>query len=31
VITNADDAVANMRQIDSVYRAAGLPLRGKQD
>ena len=22
------DAVANMRQIDEVYRAAGLPLRG---
>jgi predicted dehydrogenase len=31
VITNADDAVANMRQIDSVYRAAGLPPRGQQD
>lgn len=31
VITNAEDAVANMRQIDSVYRAAGLPPRGRQD
>jgi predicted dehydrogenase len=31
VITTADDAVANMRQIDHVYRAAGLPLRGRQD
>ena len=31
VITNAEDAVANMRQIDSVYRAAGLPPRGQQD
>jgi predicted dehydrogenase len=30
VITNAEDAVANMLQIDSVYRAAGLPPRGKQ-
>jgi predicted dehydrogenase len=28
VITTAEDAVANMRQIDDVYRAAGLPLRG---
>jgi predicted dehydrogenase len=28
VITTPDDAVANMRQIDDVYRAAGLPLRG---
>jgi len=31
VITSADDAVANMRQIDDVYRAAGLPPRGRQD
>jgi predicted dehydrogenase len=31
VITNPEDAVANMRQIDSVYRAAGLPPRGQQD
>jgi predicted dehydrogenase len=31
VITTADDAVANMRQIDNVYRAAGLPPRGQQD
>jgi len=31
VITNAEDAVANMRQIDSVYRAAGLPPRGQQN
>jgi predicted dehydrogenase len=28
VITTAEDAVANMRQIDDVYRAAGLPIRG---
>jgi predicted dehydrogenase len=26
--TTPEDAVANMRQIDDVYRAAGLPLRG---
>ncbi len=26
--TGADDAVKNMRVIDAVYRAAGLPLRG---
>jgi predicted dehydrogenase len=31
VITTAEDAVANMRQIDNVYRAAGLPLREQQD
>jgi predicted dehydrogenase len=31
VITTAEDAVANMRQIDNVYRAAGLPPRGQQD
>jgi predicted dehydrogenase len=31
VITSAQDAVANMRVIDSVYRAAGLPPRGRQD
>jgi len=31
VITSAQDAVANMRVIDSVYRAAGLPPRGQQD
>jgi predicted dehydrogenase len=30
VITTAEDAVANMRQIDNVYRAAGLPPRGRQ-
>jgi predicted dehydrogenase len=28
VLTTPEDAVANMRQIDAVYRAAGLPLRG---
>jgi predicted dehydrogenase len=28
VITTPEDAVANMRHIDDVYRAAGLPLRG---
>jgi predicted dehydrogenase len=28
VITTPEDAVANMRQIDDVYRAAGLPVRG---
>lgn len=28
VLTSPQDAVANMRQIDAVYRAAGLPLRG---
>jgi predicted dehydrogenase len=28
VLTTPEDAVANMRQIDDVYRAAGLPLRG---
>jgi predicted dehydrogenase len=28
VITTPEDAVANMRQIDEVYRAAGLPPRG---
>jgi predicted dehydrogenase len=26
--TGAEDAVRNMRVIDAVYRAAGLPLRG---
>jgi predicted dehydrogenase len=26
--TTADDAVVNMRLIDDIYRAAGLPLRG---
>jgi predicted dehydrogenase len=30
VITSAEDAVANMRVIDNVYRAAGLPPRGEQ-
>lgn len=30
VITTPEDAVANMRQIDNVYRAAGLPLRGQR-
>ncbi len=28
VLTTPEDAVANMRQIDDVYRAAGLPIRG---
>jgi predicted dehydrogenase len=28
VLTTPEDAVANMHQIDAVYRAAGLPLRG---
>jgi predicted dehydrogenase len=28
VLTTPEDAVANMRQIDDVYRAAGLPPRG---
>jgi predicted dehydrogenase len=28
VLTTPEDAVSNMRQIDHVYRAAGLPLRG---
>ncbi len=28
VATTPEDAVANMRQIDDVYRAAGLPVRG---
>jgi predicted dehydrogenase len=28
VLTSPEDAVANMRQIDDVYRAAGLPIRG---
>ena len=28
VLTAPEDAVANMRQVDDVYRAAGLPLRG---
>jgi len=31
VVTTAEDAVANMHQIDAVYRAAGLPLRGTRD
>jgi predicted dehydrogenase len=31
VITTAEDAVANMRVIDNVYRAAGLPRRGQED
>ncbi len=26
--TNADDAILNMRAIDAIYRAAGLPPRG---
>jgi predicted dehydrogenase len=30
VITTPEDAVANMRQIDDVYRAAGLPLRASR-
>ncbi len=30
VPTDADDAVKNMRVIDQVYRAAGLPLRGSE-
>jgi predicted dehydrogenase len=29
VITSPQDAVANMRVIDAVYEAAGLPLRGE--
>jgi hypothetical protein len=28
VITTPEHAAASMRQIDDVYRAAGLPLRG---
>lgn len=28
VLTTPQDAVANMHQIDAIYRAAGLPLRG---
>jgi hypothetical protein len=28
VITTPEDAIFNMRQIDDVYRAAGLPIRG---
>jgi predicted dehydrogenase len=28
ITTDARDAIANMRVIDSIYRAAGLPLRG---
>ena len=28
VLTTPEDAVATMHQIDAVYRAAGLPLRG---
>jgi predicted dehydrogenase len=28
VLTTPENAVANMRQVDGVYRAAGLPLRG---
>lgn len=28
VLTTPEDAVANMHQIDAIYRAAGLPLRG---
>jgi predicted dehydrogenase len=28
VPTDPDDAVANMRVIDAIYRAAGLPVRG---
>jgi predicted dehydrogenase len=28
--TGPEDAVKNMRVIDAVYRAAGLPPRGKQ-
>jgi predicted dehydrogenase len=28
VLTTPEEAVATMRQIDDVYRAAGLPLRG---
>jgi predicted dehydrogenase len=29
VMTSAQDAIANMRVIDAVYQAAGLPLRGE--
>jgi predicted dehydrogenase len=28
VVTSAEDAVRNMRAIDAIYRAAGLPVRG---
>ena len=28
VVTSAEDAVRNMRTIDAIYRAAGLPVRG---
>jgi hypothetical protein len=28
VLTTPEDAVANMTVIDSVYQAAGLPVRG---
>ena len=31
VLTTPEDAVANMHQIDAVYRAAGLRLRGAAD
>jgi predicted dehydrogenase len=30
VLTSASDAIANMRVIDAVYRAAGLPPRGTE-
>ncbi|MEO1062304.1 MAG: Gfo/Idh/MocA family oxidoreductase [Actinomycetota bacterium] len=30
VLTDADDAVANMAVIDAIYRAAGLPVRGAE-
>lgn len=28
VLTPAEDAIANMRVVDAIYRASGLPLRG---
>ena len=30
VLTGAEEAIANMRVIDAVYRQAGLPLRGER-
>ncbi|MFO0948699.1 MAG: Gfo/Idh/MocA family oxidoreductase [Planctomycetota bacterium] len=29
IVTDANDAVANMRVIDAIYRRAGLPVRGQ--
>jgi len=31
VLTPTTDSVQNMRVIDAVYRAAGLPLRGERE